>query len=375
MSRRGRGSGAWWPAALLAALALVLGAACSGSDPESAQDPPAGEVSSNGAGSDGSATVGAGASAAERADPEDADPGDVDPEGGDADDGEPEWFTPLEERVYPLSAFIGELAAELFPGSQRFDSDPMAVREQMTLECMTGQGFRYEVMDWAAISAEADAAMPDLAAEDEMAAGGYGFADSLGAPLVFESSYVDPNLAIKAGLSSGELEAWERQYFECVHEAQDEYFESTVIYQALAEDMDALQERIDTDPRVVEAQAGWSACMAEQGHDYLNRDAIWDYLSPIADRLQARLRALSGPEHDDEAYRDAAYLADVDALREIEVEIAVADIACRKRLDQVVYEVTVEHEQRFLDENQDRLALLREEIPTMTLGGNLTVGS
>lgn len=51
----------------------------------------------------------------------------------------------------------------------------------------------------------------------------------------------------------------------------------------------------------------------------------------------------------------------------IEIEIAVADLACKTPLDQTEYKVRVEHQQRFLDDNQDRLALLRYELPTMTM--------
>ena len=366
MSRRDRRRGTWWPAALLAALAMVSGAACSGSDPESVQVPLAAESSASVAETDGSSSVGDGPSAAESPDPEGVDPDGADPGGGDADGGgsgeDPEWFTPHAERVYPLSAFIVELQTELFPGSQRFDSDPMAVREQMTLECMTEQGFRYEMVDWAVIDAEIDAALGSVSTDEIMATGGYGLADSLDASQVMESSYVDPNEAIKASLSAEELEAWQRQYLVCVHEAQDAHFEPMVIHQALSEDTKALRERIDADPRVTEAHAEWSACMAQHGHDYTNQEEIFEHLSPIADSLLARLRALGGPDH-----IDAEFQADLDAFRALEADIAVADVACSDRVEQVIREVRFEHEQRFLDENQARMAaLLREGSPTIT---------
>ncbi len=350
-----------WLAAV--ALLAVLGVACSGSDSESAQDPPAGEGAASEAETDGSvAPAGDGSSAVEGADPEGADPDGGDPERDDADDGEPEWFTPYEERVYPLSAFIGELEADLFPEQHAAASEPMVAIEEKTLECMTEQGFRYEVVDWAAIDAEYEAAMPSVSDEEIMTTGGYGFADSLGVPQVIESSYVDPNDAIKAGLSASELEAWEQYYAVCAIRANAWFDSPGIVHSVLWEDRQALRARIDADPRVAEAQAGWSECMAEHGHSYVSQDEIGEYLDGIAGPLQERLRALGGHEH-----IDAAFQADLDALLAIEVEIAAADVACSKRLDQVVYEATVDHQQRFVDENEDRLALLREELPTMTV--------
>ena len=356
MSRRDRRRGTWWPAAVLAALALVWGAACSGSDSESTQAPAAGEGAGGEAATDRSGVAGR-VLEDEGPEVERADPGDVDPEGDDDDDGEPEWFTPYEERVYPLSAFIGELEAELFPEQEAVSSDRVVVKEQMIFDCMTEQGFRYEVVDYAAI----EAAMPSLDEEDVMSTLGYGMAFSLGPPMVIESSYVDPNDAIKAGLSADELEAWDQQRSQCRREASAWLDEPGIVRRAFDKDSKALMERIDADPRVVAAHAGWSECMAQHGHRYDSKHEIFEYLGPIADRLQARLQELGGHDR-----IDAALHADLDALQAIEVEIAVADLACSKRLDQVVYEVTVEHEQRFLDENQDRLALLREELPTMT---------
>jgi len=275
---------------------------------------------------------------------------------------EPEWFTPYEERVYPLAEFIGELTEEVFPETLQHHLDPMAALEEMTYSCMTAQGFRYEMVDWAAIDAEIDAAMPDLTDEEVMTRWGYGFAESLDAPAVIETTYVDPNDAIKAGLSPRELGAWERQWEECHGRADAELDRPLVITWALRDDKMALRDQISSDPRVVQALVGWSDCMAEHGHRYASRDAVFAYLDSIAGPLQDRLMALGGPGN-----IDAAFQADLDALLAIEIEIATADVACSKRLHQVVYEVTVEHEQRFLDDNEDRLALLSEELPTMTL--------
>jgi len=349
------------------AVVAVLCAGCAGLEPDSQASDGVTERSRDPAAGTGSESSGGAGIATDKPDVGGDDDITMDgAAGGGSGDGEPDWFTPYAERVSPLSEFIGTLRAEVFPESVRFDQDPMAVIEEETFECMTAQGFRYAIVDWAAIDAEIDAAMPSLAEEDYMTTQGYGLADSLDEPLVIESSYVDPNEAIKAGLPAAELDAWQQQYDECVHDAQDLYFQPSIIYDALADDMNTLRGRIDSDPRVVDANALWSACMAEQGHGYASPQEIFEHLESTAAPLRDRVRALGGPD-----YIDASLRADLDALRATEVEIAVADLACSKRLDQVVYEVTVEHEQRFLEENEDRLALLRDELPTMTLGGNV----
>lgn len=279
---------------------------------------------------------------------------------GEAADG---GFTPYEERVYPLGVFLSEVVSEVYDYPEY--PEPMAAIEDLTHDCMVAQGFRYAKVDWAAKDAASAAAMPSLAEEDYMPTRGYGFADSLDAPEVIKTGYVNPNETIKAGLSTFELKAWEQRRRECVRQAQKEVMDRPgrlILRFALRDEMRLLSERIAADPRTAEATQRWSACMAEQGHHYAHPDEIFEYLASLADPLEARLRALGGPDN-----IDAAYQADLDALMAIEVEIAVADLACKRPLEQTGYEVTIDHEQRFLEENQDRLALLREELPTMTL--------
>jgi len=120
----------------------------------------------------------------------------------EVDDG----ITPYDERVYPLSEFIGQLTDELFPGHD--DEHPMVAIENSTHACMTAQGFRYAKFDWLAKEAENRARTPLISDEEYMTANGYGFADNLDAPEVIESNIVDPNDAIRDSLTQAELDAW-----------------------------------------------------------------------------------------------------------------------------------------------------------------------
>ncbi len=348
---------------MLAALALVSGAACSGSGPESAQDPSAGEVSSSGAGSDDSATVGDEALAAESADPEGADPDGAEGDDAGGDSGQ--------VRGYPLEAFIAEMRAELFP-EQHAIADWWAAKDQMTQECMADHGLRYELRhsatDAGAEDAETAAEPPGPSEEDVdamVAFGGYGLADSLlYVPGAVESddSYVDLNEVIRDGLSASERKAWDRQRADCHFEVSKWFEEPDIVTWQFELPYQALFEGIRADPRLVAAIASWPECMAQRGHSYDSQDAIHQYLNSIAGPLRSRLRALGGPDR-----IDAEFQADLDAFRALEADIAVADVACSDRVEQVIREVRFEHEQRFLDENQARMAaLLREGSPTIT---------
>lgn len=354
----------------LAVSVVLLGAACSGTDPDpqaatSAASASADAVAAN---SEGPGSPAGSPEPSEEASSDadaDAEPGaPTTPEnetGTDSDDG----FTPYEERVYPLSAFIAELVADVYEYPDL--PDPMSALEEMKYDCMTEQGFRYAKIDWDAIDAQYEAAEPSLAEEDYMPTRGYGVADSLDTPeaIEIEDPYVDPNEAIKKGLSAAELEAWEDHRMECVIEAQERAFNRpgySIAHFALRDELADIEDRIAADPRIAGARQQWSACMAEQGHSYTSKDEIFEYLHSISGPLLDRLMALGGHDH-----IDAAFQADLDALMAVEVEIAVADLACKQPLEQTEYEVRVEHEERFLEDHEDRLALLRQELPTMTL--------
>lgn len=77
------------------------------------------------------------------------------------------------------------------------------------------------------------------------------------------------------------------------------------------------------------------------------------------------MRAAGRPDRIDQELQD-----DIHAFRNTEIVLATADLECSKARDRVVHEVTVEHQERFLQENKDRL---RQELPTATLPPGLAV--
>lgn len=167
---------------LVAALAGLLVAACSGADsdaaPVTAQEEN-GEASGESASGDLSAPDSL--SQTESSSSKDTDANrDGEPSVAATGKNTDDDLAPQEERVSPLGAFLTELRSEVF-GDHDF-SDPMGSIERMKHDCMTEQGFRYAEIDWAAIDAEFEATTPSLAEEDYMPTRGYGIADSLDAP-------------------------------------------------------------------------------------------------------------------------------------------------------------------------------------------------
>jgi hypothetical protein len=92
---------------------------------------------------------------------------------------------------------------------------------------------------------------------------------------------------------------------------------------------------VESDPRVVEANANWVACMQDYGYSgYLDQDEI-------IDEFEERLDALAGDE-DPEALTGAK-AEELKQLQAEEIAISLADLDCQLRyLDPVIREVEIE---------------------------------
>ncbi|MFF0266003.1 hypothetical protein [Kribbella sp. NPDC004536] len=137
-------------------------------------------------------------------------------------------------------------------------------------------------------------------------------------------------------------------------------------FQSLFKDIEALQKRIDSDQRVVDATTAWTDCMADAGH------AGFKKVSDPRDQIQQKLDALTGtqppakggpaktltgPPSFDKV--DAAKLSD---LRKSEIELAVADQKCKaKGYDDAYKKVQYEQEKEFVDQHKAELEAYRDE--------------
>lgn len=194
-------------------------------------------------------------------------------------------------------------------------------------------------------AAEADAAFLEQAAEAQVA---------------------DPNAPILAALSPEDQEAYRRTLFGdqqfggdgtgCYGEADDAVTSAAdaagteLVVAAGAE----LQERVYADPRMVEATAAWSACMAQRGQRFAAPEDIVAWLDGEGQAFaeQFQMEDSTGSQEDQDA-RQAE-------LAESEIAIAVADAECQaeQNLDALFFEIYADLEDSFIAENPELSALL-----------------
>lgn len=155
---------------------------------------------------------------------------------------------------------------------------------------------------------------------------------------------------------------------------------SQKVYTEFSDEMDAVYERIQADPRIVEAEQKVKDCVADKGLDYPGQEEVYtlfeEQLTEIdgqvtypgaelteddfAKMSEAELQALSTqpPVIPDEA---KAKLAEIQAE---EIALAKAVNECDGSMDdqtKLYMEVSAEYEQEFVDAHADRLAELKSE--------------
>jgi hypothetical protein len=117
----------------------------------------------------------------------------------------------------------------------------------------------------------------------------------------------------------------------------------------LVEEIRALGDRVDNDPRVArDANRRWSDCMADAGHPGLARPS--DAPGSVTTRLAQARAAHTG---------DNAAVAEV---RRYELALAHADFVCRQNYDAARRMVRDELERRFLDEHRPELERYRQAM-------------
>ena len=161
------------------------------------------------------------------------------------------------------------------------------------------------------------------------------------------------------------------------------------LWQDLSPEMDAMYERIQADPRIVEFEETWSACVAGAGFEYESRE---DMYNEIFEDFQARFDEIVGPnggyvdpfegwtEEEIQAFFDEKTQDEIDAffeeaqsvtdenidqealaaLQQEEIDLAVADWECGQGFDDLYQEVTADYESEFIAEHRDLLEQIRE---------------
>jgi hypothetical protein len=232
-----------------------------------------------------------------------------------------------------------------------FDEQGILARESraeaVVRDCMKKQGFEYIPVDPLARRA-AVVGSSRLSDQDFLEQFGYGISTLWGRGGV----QADPNERIRATLSAADRRAYDfalggenpgatferavdngdfTQLGGCRLKATEAVFGGAQLITQLQQKLDALDERIAEDQRMVRATERWTQCMAKAGYDYEEPD---DIDGDLVKRMEAIVGPIPGPLATGPAPGvaprpyDHAALA---ALQREEVAIARSDNACERR--------------------------------------------
>jgi hypothetical protein len=138
-------------------------------------------------------------------------------------------------------------------------------------------------------------------------------------------------------------------------------------FDSLFKDIQALQKRIDSDQRVVDATSTWSDCMADAGHTGFKK--VDDPRNQVQQKLDALTgnkppakngpsKTITGPPSFDKV--DSAKLSE---LRKFEIDLAVADQKCKAGgYDDAYKKVQYEAEKEFVEQHKAELEAYRDEM-------------
>lgn len=327
-----------------------------------------------------------------------------------------------EEESTSVAAFFGFDPND--PDAAAANSARLSMRQQeLVATCMTNQGFEY-------VPAVVPIDGQDFVFDEEEYARERGFGISTstwltdggstsadGVTVEFGSApdqWEDPNQAIVEALSESEREAYNNTLYGeiselefssdlsdsesgptdedlwgggCMGEAAKEvYGMADEAFRELESLFDELQQRVESDPRVVEASEGWTACMADRGYDYQTVDELWTGLDEYHNRYN-ELVNIPNPfegwtEEDIEIFfetsseeaisdfyaqnqseaRQGVDQEALAALQQEEKDLAVANYECGEKQREVTQEVTEEFESQFIAENRDVLEQARDSL-------------
>ena len=241
---------------------------------------------------------------------------------------------------------------------------------------MRNEGFEYVPVDPLAQRA-ALVGSSRLSDEDFLNQFGYGISTLWGRG----KAEADPNSSIRASLGAADRRAYDRTlwgenrgasfteaiengHFDrlggCTLTATEKVFGGAQVLTSLQGKLDALDDRILEDARMVKAIESWSECVADAGFRYEEPDEID---SDLFARMEKLVGPLPGQFATGPPAGQKAQSYDPAALRELqgeEVAIAKADWACEKsRILPVENEVRPQYEAQFRRQNQSLIQSVR----------------
>lgn len=245
-----------------------------------------------------------------------------------------------------------------------------AAAERGVQTCMQAAGFEYLPVDFASQLDEA-VGFVDPESREYAERNGYGISigPDVGPPN--PDSIVDPNEGIRAALSATELASYQQalygdspdedeqltladgtgcvaESYRTVYEAQAELGGVEEFFAEFAPELSDLEDRFRSDPRFVELEEQWAACMAEQGFEVATRQDIFVQLSE-------QMSQVTGPVLEPGEDPPAELQEQMDEVAEWERRAAVAEWDCNQPVDDEMQRLRYGYEALFLDENSDRL--------------------
>lgn len=239
--------------------------------------------------------------------------------------------------------------------------------EAAIVECMLQSGFEYIAIDFASqFEPESGAENPDSRAYAE--ANGYGITIRPDFDAPAPQDLVDPNDAIRANLSPAELDEYRLALFGqapaedepvnfeeqdgCVGQSYSEVYAAQAelgaverFFGEFGEQLTDLENRFRSDPRFLELEQQWAACMADLGFPVATREEIFVELN----RRMSDVAFVAGEEPTSQVQ------AEMDAVSDWERQAAVADWDCTQPVQDDMATLRYGYEALFLDENRDQI--------------------
>jgi len=176
----------------------------------------------------------------------------------------------------------------------------------------------------------------------------------------------------------------------CYGQAQEEtYGNQNKLWEELGPEFEEMYTRMQADARIVEANQGWSKCMAGKGYEYESSEKMYEavyedfqerfnaivgpnggYADPFAGWSQEEIEAFvagKGEEELNQFYLEAQEAAQknidqqaLENLQQEEIDLAVVNYECSVPLRELMESLTKEYEADFIATHRQELETIRE---------------
>lgn len=160
----------------------------------------------------------------------------------------------------------------------------------------------------------------------------------------------------------------------CQSEAEQETYAQQAFFEEFGDAFEEMYTRAEADPRIVAVEQEWSVCMADAGYLFSESQEMFEYLQTKVDEVVTWPEPDFGGDFEEPDFesmteeemqaffeeQEAFYQpqfdeAELKALNDEEIAMAIANEACASDDQDVWLEVMADLEQQFLDENREAL--------------------